>query len=195
MILSHGSPPIHTDRNVAQKTASTRFTSRSYCVMQLSQLTLSILVLSLLAFAQESEHTHHHDAMNARGEKAMGFSQTTTTHHFRLLLDGGYVQVQANDPSDTANRDHIRMHLQEQSKRFAAGDFSLSEMTHDRVPPGTPQMQTLKSAITYKYEEIERGGRLRISSKDAAAVAAIHDFLRFQIEDHQTGDPTTVKAQ
>ena len=61
--------------------------------------------------------------MNARGEKAMGFSQTTTTHHFRLLSDGGYVQVQANDTADTASRDHIRMHLQEQAKKFAAGEF------------------------------------------------------------------------
>jgi hypothetical protein len=195
MILSHGSPPIHTDRNVAQKTASARFTSQSYCVMRLSRLTLSILVFSLLAFAQESEHTHHHDAVNARGEKAMGFSQTATTHHFTLLPDGGYIQVQANSADDAMDRDHIRMHLQMQAKRFAAGDFSLSEMTHDRVLPGTPQMQTFKSAITYKYEEIERGGRLRISSKDPAAIAAIHDFLKFQIEDHKMGDPTSVKAQ
>jgi hypothetical protein len=159
-------------------------------------LTLSVCTT---AMAQETQHQHsdsmHHDAMNARGEKAMGFSQTATTHHFTLLPDGGFVQVQANDANDTANRDHIRIHLQEQAKRFAAGDFSLSEMTHDRVLPGTPQMQSFKSAITYKYEEIERGARLRISSKDAAAVAAIHDFLKFQIEDHQTGDPTSVKAQ
>ncbi|MGA1999754.1 MAG: hypothetical protein ABSG52_07165 [Terriglobales bacterium] len=163
--------------------------------MRLSRLTIAILALSLLAFAQESEHTHHHDAVNARGEKAMGFSQTATTHHFTLLPDGGYVQVQANDADDTMDRDHIRVHLQVQSKRFAAGDFSNSEQTHARVLPGTPQMQTLKSAITYKYEEIERGARLLISSKDAAAVSAIHDFLKFQIEDHKTGDPATVKAQ
>lgn len=143
----------------------------------------------------EKHAGENHEEMNARGEKAMGFSQTATTHHFTLLPDGGFVQVQANEANDTANRDHIRMHLQMQAKKFAAGEFSLSEMTHDRVLPGTPQMQTLKSAITYKYEEIERGGRLRISSKDAAAVAAIHDFLKFQIEDHKTGDAPKVKAE
>jgi hypothetical protein len=154
--------------------------------------TIIFLALSLFAFAQESEHMHHHDAVNARGEKAMGFSQTATTHHFKLLPEGGYIQVQANSPEDTVNRDHIRLHLQEQAKRFAAGDFSLSEQTHDRVLPGTPQMGKLQSAITYKYEEIERGGRLRITSKDAAAVGAIHEFLRFQIKDHETGDLTEV---
>jgi hypothetical protein len=159
-------------------------------------LSLLFIGVALTASSSVAQHEHHdHDAMNACGEKAMGFSQTATTHHFRLLPDGGYVQVQANDAADTANRDHIRMHLQEQAKRLAAGDFSLSEMTHDRVLPGTPQMQKLKSAISYEYEEIERGGRLRITSKEAAAVAAIHDFLKFQIEDHKTGDPKAVSAE
>ena len=161
--------------------------------MRIARFGLAFIALSVFAWAQ---HEHHdHDAMNARGEKAMGFSQTATTHHFRLLPDGGFVQVQANDANDTTNRDHIRMHLQMQAKKFAAGDFSLSEMTHDRVLPGTPEMQKLKSSINYKYEEIERGGRLRITSKDAAAIAAIHDFLKFQIADHKTGDAPTVKAE
>ena len=159
-------------------------------------LSLLFIGVALTASSSVAQHEHHdHDAMNARGEKAMGFSQTATTHHFKLLPDGGFVQVQANDAKDAENRDHIRMHLQMQAKRFSAGDFSNSEMTHARVLPGTPQMQALKSAITYKYEEIERGARLRITSKDAAAVASIHDFLKFQIEDHKTGDPKEVSSE
>ena len=157
-----------------------------------------VLFMVILAVVPSSvaQHEHHdHDAMNARGEKAMGFSQTATTHHFTLLPDGGFVQVQANDANDSANRDHIRMHLQEQAKKFAAGEFSAPELTHDRIPPGVPQMQTLKSAITYKYEEIERGGRLRISSKDPIAISAIHDFLKFQVKDHKTGDPEAVSSE
>ena len=161
--------------------------------MRLALIAFATLALALSSAAQE--HHHDHDAMNSRGEQAMGFSQTATTHHFRLLPDGGYVQVQANDAADTANRDHIRMHLQEQAKKFAAGEFDAPELTHARVPPGVPQMRKLKSAIIYRYEELDRGGRLRITSKDPAAVAAIHDFLKFQIEDHQTGDPTVVKAE
>ena len=152
----------------------------------------AVLLVSLSLFASAQHTAHDHAVMNARGEKAMGFSQTETTHHFRLLPDGGYVQVQANSADDAANRDHIRMHLQEQAKKFAAGDFGAPELTHDRVPPGVPEMQKLKSSIAYKYEEIERGGRLRITSRDTSAVAAIHDFLKFQIEDHKTGDSTSV---
>jgi hypothetical protein len=31
-----------------------------------------------------------------------------------------------------------------------------------------------------------------ISTDDGAALAAIHDFLRYQITEHKTGDPMTV---
>jgi hypothetical protein len=153
---------------------------------------LFFVILAMVPSAVAQHEHHDHAAMNARGEKAMGFSQTETTHHFHLLKDGGIVQVQANDAADNANRDHIRIHLQEQAKKFAAGDFGAPQQTHDRVPPGVRQMQKLKSAISYTYEAIERGGRLRISSEDPAAISAIHEFLKFQIEDHQTGDDTKV---
>jgi hypothetical protein len=39
---------------------------------------------------------------------------------------------------------------------------------------------------------MERGGRIRIETDSPEALAAIHDFLRFQIKDHETGDPLTV---
>ena len=74
---------------------------------------LCYIAIALLPAAAAQHEHHDHNAMNARGEKAMSFSLTSTTHHFRLLSDGGYVQVQANSATDTANRDHIRMHLQE----------------------------------------------------------------------------------
>jgi len=32
------------------------------------------------------------------------------------------------------------------------------------------------------------GGKVRISTRNHDALNAIHDFLTFQIEDHQTGD-------
>ncbi len=156
---------------------------------------IAIVVVAVCMFGQETQPMRHHDAMNARGEQAMGFSQSATTHHFRLLPDGGYVQVQANNAADTMNRDHIRMHLQQQARNFAAGDFSAPELTHARVPPGVPQMQRLRSSIRYGYEQIDRGGRLRISSKDPQAVAAIHEFLKFQIADHRTGDSPEVQPK
>jgi len=49
-------------------------------------------------------------------------------------------------------------------------------------------MQNLKSTITYKYMDSDKGGRVTIRSKNADAVSAIQEFLRFQIKEHKTGD-------
>ena len=45
--------------------------------------------------------------------------------------------------------------------------------------------------MKYRYEEMTEGARVVIATTDAAALAAIHDFLRYQIREHKTGDPTT----
>ena len=60
---------------------------------------------------------------------------------------------------------------------------------HDQIPPGVPTMKRLKGEIRYEYEPTAAGARVRISSGNREAIRAIHDFLRFQITDHQTGDP------
>ena len=54
-------------------------------------------------------------------------------------------------------------------------------------------MKRLKNKITYEAENSENGAQLRITTRDAEALAAIHDFLRFQIRDHQTGDSLEVQ--
>lgn len=76
---------------------------------------------------------------------------------------------------------------------FAEGNFKAPMLIHEQVPPGVPIMQRLKSKIKYDYEETEGGARVRIRTADAEALSAIHEFLRFQIKDHKTCDPTGVK--
>jgi len=137
-------------------------------------------------------HDHAGDVAR-RGEKGMGFSQERTTHHFLLSSDGGSIQVTANDPADAVSRDQIRAHLAHIREMFAAGDFSIPMFVHDTTPPGVSTMKRRASAIGYSYEELPAGARVRISTADADARDAVHDFLRFQIEEHGTGDPTTVR--
>jgi hypothetical protein len=127
--------------------------------------------------------------MDERGDQGMGFSQAKTTHHFYLTKTGGIIQVETNDPKDTVSRDQIRQHLRHIAMMFAEGNFEIPMFVHDQVPPGAPEMKRLKSAMSYKYDETERGGRVRISSTDSQAVAAVQSFLRFQITEHRTGDP------
>jgi hypothetical protein len=138
---------------------------------------------------QHDANGAHHADLDERGASAMGFSQTATVHHFLLTPDGGRIQVEVRDASDSANRDLIRQHLSHIARAFSEGDFDIPMLVHARTPPGADAMRRLKSEITYTYEETEAGGRVRISTKNAEALAAVQDFLRFQIEDHQTGDP------
>src|SRR6266550_2405079 len=130
--------------------------------------------------------------MNERGDHVMGFDHTKTTHHFRLLADGGSIEVTANSPQDTESRDQIRMHLGHIAKMFGAGNFKAPMLIHDQIPPGVPTMQKLKSEIGYKFEETEQGARIRISTNSPEALQAVYEFLRFQIKEHKTGDPLEV---
>jgi len=139
--------------------------------------------------------TQHSEDVKRHGDMAMGFSHLKTTHHFRLTSTGGSIEVSANDPKDTESRDQIRMHLQHIAKAFKEGDFGAPHTTHGRVPPGVPEMQRLKAGIEYQYEEKEAGGRVVIKTANADALAAVHEFLRFQIDDHETGDSKTVQQQ
>ncbi len=148
------------------------------------------------AASRESDghESDHHAGVDARGDKVMGFDHATTTHHFLLAAAGGSIEVTANSAEDTASRDAIRAHLAHIAKMFSEGNFEAPMLIHDRVPPGVPVMKRKKTGIQWKYEEIENGGRVVATTKDPEALSAIHEFLRFQIADHRTGDPETVKG-
>ena len=119
----------------------------------------------------------------------MGFSHETTAHHFILLPDGGMISVEARCGHDDATREQIRMHLAHITKMFSAGDFDLPMFIHDTNPPGAATMSRLREQVEYRLKETPQGATIRISSKNHEAVEAIHQFLRFQINDHKTGDP------
>ncbi len=131
----------------------------------------------------------HFDQVDARGDQGMGFSHRMTGHHFRLLPDGGAIEVEAKEANDAKSRQAIRAHLTMIAGKFAAGDFSLPMFIHATAPPGMATMQRLKQRITYTAEETPRGAQVRIATNDPEAVEAIHQFLRFQIVEHRTGDP------
>jgi hypothetical protein len=136
----------------------------------------------------------HHAGVNARGDKVMGFDHDKTTHHFLLAAAGGSIEVTANRAEDKESRDAIRGHLAHIATMFSDGNFEAPMLIHDRTPPGVPVMKRKKADIQWKYEEIENGARVVAVTKDPEALSAIHEFLRFQIADHRTGDPGTVKG-
>ena len=153
---------------------------------------LRLVALLLLTSVAISQDAQHQQGVESRGDQAMGFSHQMTTHHFILTKDGGIIEVDAEDPKDKASRDAIRQHLDHIATRFKQGDFDLPMFIHAQTPPGVPTMQRLKGEITYNAEATEKGAEVKIVSGNAEAVSAIHQFLKFQIRDHQTGDCTEV---
>jgi len=43
-------------------------------------------------------------------------------------------------------------------------------------------------------KSLPAGGTVRIKTTNPDALKAVHDFLRFQIEDHHSGDTTEIPA-
>jgi len=140
-----------------------------------------------------AEGKHAHTDVDTRGDRVMGFSHETTKHAFRLFPDGGAVEVRANDADDAETIAIIRKHLREIASEFAAGKFEKPEEIHARMPDGVDVMKELNQAIAYRYEELERGGRLRIVTSNARGIEAVHRFLQFQIDDHHTADSGKVE--
>lgn len=134
------------------------------------------------AHTRRAQVDHRHDA-------ASGVAHEKAVHHFLLAKDGGSIQLEAIDASDIEARDRIREHLQVVARAFAEGDFALPMAVHAQVPPGTSVMKQRKGAIRYSFEPTAKGGLVRISTRDARARAAVHEFLRFQVDDHGTDDP------
>ena len=157
--------------------------------------------MTATAEAQQPQHAHphdhdtHHRDLLTRGAGAMGFDQERTVHRFVLYPDGGAIEVTVKEASDQANLQTIRRHLEEIAALFKAGDFGKPALTHGQQVPGTVEMTRLKDRVTYLYEETPAGGLVRIVTRDAEALAAIHTFLHFQIEDHRTGDSGAVQQQ
>jgi hypothetical protein len=159
------------------------------------KITLLVLIIAASAVAADENCPMHakHAQVDQRGDRVMGFSHTKTQHNFRLHRDGGAIEVRANDATDQESIDSIRAHMKEIAKEFAAGEFSKPEEIHARKPDGVEVMRELGDAIRYEYREIERGALVRVTTRDARGIDAVHRFMKFQIEDHRTGDTGKVE--
>jgi hypothetical protein len=143
-----------------------------------------------LAMAQEN----HEMQVSQHGDHVMGFSHEKTTHHFELTQDGGIIEVRANDLKDTASRDQIRSHFNHIVQMFAAGNFNVPMLVHGRKDvPGTAVMSQQKDELHWQLEPTLRGAKIVVTADNKVALDALHDFLRFQIADHNTGDCPMVR--
>ena len=162
--------------------------------MRTLPLLLSLAILPGMAGAQQnpSPERERSKGVVKRGDHVMGFSHEATTHHYRLLSDGGEMDVTANDPKDKASIDQIRTHLGHIAQMFAVGNFKAPMLIHDTNPPGTATMTRLKEQIRYEFSETDRGARIRLVTSSPEITDAVHAFLLFQIVDHRTQDVPTI---
>jgi hypothetical protein len=124
-------------------------------------------------------------ALQARGAdpRGMGVDQRTSAHRFDALADGGRIELQ-QPAGDSADVETIRRHLRAVAAAFQAGDFDTPEFVHAQRVPGTDVMASRRATIRYDYADLPRGGEVRITTADPAALEAVHAFIAFQREEH-----------
>lgn len=157
-----------------------------------------LVLATTLSFGQDHPNTDHQNmdhqaALNQHGDQVMGFSHEKTTHHFVLTSDGGLIEVRVNDIQDAASLGQIRGHFQHIARMFADGNYNAPMLVHSQNVPGTATMTRLKADLHWDLQELPRGARITVTADNNEALDAVHDFLRFQIADHKTGDCTAVR--
>ncbi|MDQ3697004.1 MAG: hypothetical protein M3373_03115 [Gemmatimonadota bacterium] len=143
------------------------------------------------ALSSVPDSPHHHRAgdsafasLQERGKRVMGVDLYTSTHRYESFPNGGRIELQ-RDTEDSAGIATIRTHIRSIAAAFADGDFSATAATHARTVPGTGAMAAKRAAIAYTVRDLPRGAELRITTRDAEALRAVHEFLAFQRDDHR----------
>lgn len=151
---------------------------------------MTFLLLAL--FLQTTDCPMHHQHMVDARHDTFGMSHDTTQHSFRLFADGGAIELRTVN-ADAKTAEAIRNHMREVTADFSKGDFEKPLFVHGVMPDGAARMKELGEAISYTFEKLPEGGRIRITTKNAGALKAVHEFLRFQIKDHGTKDSGEVE--
>jgi hypothetical protein len=148
---------------------------------------LAAVLAGSASAAPQSAHGGHADSGHPGA--GMGFDVARTVHHFRLTPRGGIIDVRVKDPDDRGVRNQVAAHLKMTAVQFARGDFSGPFAVHGEDPAGVPVMKRLAAEISYRFVPARTGGQIVISTGSATALSAVHEFLRYQIRAHHTGDP------
>jgi len=123
--------------------------------------------------------------VQSRGADVMGVDQYTSAHVFESLPDGGRIILERPSEGDHADITTIRAHMREIATAFSRGDFTAPGMVHAQEVPGTAVMAQRAPTLRYQAIDRPRGAEVRITTQDAVALAAVHEFLAFQRADHR----------
>ena len=120
-----------------------------------------------------------------RGKDVMPFSLAATQHIFTKDAVGGIQRVVARDPSDIAQVNLVRKHLQEIREQFLKGDFSGPKHIHGEDMPGLADLKKAKPGqVDIGYREVTGGAELAYKTSVPNLVVALHKWFDAQLSDH-----------
>jgi hypothetical protein len=119
-----------------------------------------------------------------RGETVMPFDLDATTHVFTPTEDGGIQEVRADEPGDVNQIALVREHLEDEARRFRAGDFDDPAAIHGHDMPGLAELEAGHDSISVDYAESPAGATITYATDNPALVDALHVWFEAQVMDH-----------
>ncbi len=156
-------------------------------MVRVSPVFFLLLALTSAAWSQSPAPTDND--LDARFSKALGTDTNKVTQHYHLVKNGGVIEFAAKDPSDTATIVAIQKYLNAQKDLFEKGKTDADADAHGRIPDGLPVLKKLRNEITFFAVKNEDGAVLRMFTTNLQARQAIQEFMKFEINEHKTGDP------
>ncbi len=150
---------------------------------------LLFLLSSLTSIAWSQSPASREIELNSRFSKALGVDANKIVQHYYLVKNGGVIEFAAKDSSDNAAISAVQKYFETQKDLFEKGRNDADADVHGKIPDGMLILKKLRNEITFFAVKNEDGGALRMFSTNDQARQAIQDFLKFQINEHKTGDP------
>lgn len=146
---------------------------------------VSLFLLVSAIFFRHNPALHQRQAEVALiGSQVMPFDLEATTHKFELLPDGGLQTVTADNPTDERQIELIQTHLQEESAKFRAGDFSDPATIHGDDMPGLLSLRANFNNIDVQYAALPDSGQIYYVTDKADSISALHAWFDAQRSDH-----------
>ena len=121
---------------------------------------------------------------SATAEGPVVLGAQDSLHRFELLADGALIAFEhAGDDATTIGR--IRSHLRQMAEALASDELTDLALAHMREFPGVAALIARKDRVTMTYADLPRGGEVRVSTNDADALRAIHEFTTYAKKTHE----------
>ena len=126
------------------------------------------------------------------------YDRHRVVHHFYLYPDGGIMTLAVADPSDTETRKAVRAYVQRVSQLMVGGNLArLREQFGEGVPglDRIAEARARKATLTVRSSAPDEGSHIIFTTADPQVLQGLHEFLRFQINDLNTGDSPDVRER